>query len=152
MTVNGDEIPRGGVAGPALTVLCVDDNPSIADAVRIKLSRSRGLRFAGWLDSAAGLIDEARRQRPSLVLLDVDMPGPDPFAAVAELGRCCPGTRVVMFSGHVRSELVDRALESGAWGYVSKNDGEDELIGALESVGRGEVAFSGEVRATYGRG
>ncbi len=127
-------------------VLCVDDNPHVADALRLKLSRTELFRWTGWLPSADSLVEEAKRTCPALVLLDVDMPGRDPFDAAAELVEVCPETRIVVFSGHVRQELIDKALDAGVWGYVSKNDGEEELLKVLRLVAGGEVGFSPEVR------
>lgn len=132
-----------------LTVLCVDDNPDVAEALKIKLSRSQRFEWIGSLLAADTLVETAQRLCPALVLLDLDMPGRDPFDAASELIEHCPSTRVVVFSGHVRHDLVDRALEAGAWGYASKNDGEGELLHVMQEVAAGEVSFSPEVRATY---
>lgn len=137
--------------GEPMTVLCVDDNPHVAEALRVKLARSLDMRWQGWLSSADALVVTAERQCPTIVLLDVDMPGKDPFVALGELVERCPAVKVVVFSGHVRQELIDRALEAGAWGYVSKNDGEDELLRVIRAVADGEVALSPEVRSTYDR-
>ncbi|MBY0262722.1 MAG: response regulator transcription factor, partial [Phycisphaerales bacterium] len=135
--------------GEPMTVLCVDDNPHVAEALRVKLARAFDMQWQGWLSSADELVATAERQCPTIVLLDVDMPGKDPFAALGELVERCPAVKVVVFSGHVRQELIDRALEAGAWGYVSKNDGEDELLRVIRAVADGEVALSPEVRSTY---
>lgn len=137
--------------GQAMTVLCVDDNPHVAEALRVKLARSLDILWQGWLSSADELVHTAERLNPTIVLLDVDMPGKDPFVAVSELADRCPTAKVVIFSGHVRRELIDRALESGAWGYVSKNDDEGDLLKVIRAVADGEVAFSPEVRSTYDR-
>lgn len=133
-----------------LSVLCVDDNVEVAEALRVLLSRA-GFRHVGWLASAEGLIERAERDRPDLILLDVDMPGPDPLAVLPELCRALPEVRVIVLSGHIRRRLVDTAIERGAWGYVSKNDGEGELLDAIRAVAAGEFVLSSEVqRATAG--
>lgn len=132
-----------------VSVLCVDDNAEVAEAIRIKLSRLQGFAWTGWLPKADQLVEYAKQIRPQLILLDVDMPGLDPFAALAELSKHCPESRVLVFSGHVRGDLIERALDTGAWGYVSKNDGEDELLEALNRVAGGDFALSPEVRRVY---
>lgn len=130
-------------------VLCVDDNEHVADALRTKLSRTQDFEWRGWLPDATGLVQRVRAECPSAVLLDLDMPGPDPFAALAELVRQCPEVRAVVFSGLVKKDLIERAIEAGAWGYVAKSDGEEALIEALRRVMVGEVALSKEVQATW---
>jgi len=132
-----------------MSVLGVDDNAAIIDALRIKLARAGGFAWQGALSCADDLVETAIRLCPVLVLLDLDMPGKDPFAVLAELVEKCPDTKVVIFSGHVRSDLVHRAIDAGAWGYVSKNDGADDLISALRRIAVGELALSPEAQRVY---
>ena len=132
-----------------IRVLCVDDNPRVAEALKIKFSRIKGFHWRGWLPGAEGLPERAAAESPVMVLLDLDMPGPDPFDALAEISEKSEDVKVVVFSGHVRKELIERALDAGAWGYVSKNDGEQALIDALRTVAAGEVAMSPEIQDTW---
>jgi DNA-binding NarL/FixJ family response regulator len=135
---------------PPISILCVDDNAHVADAVRIRLARVGGFEWKGWLPDATNLVERARSDCPTIVLLDVDMPGRDPFDASLELAGTCPDVKIVVFSGHVRRELIDKAVEAGAWGYVSKNDGEDVLVDVLRMVADGQFGLSPEVRAAFG--
>ncbi len=130
-------------------VLCVDDNPAVTDALRVKLGRSNEFEWRGSLHSADDLLDRCERERPAIVLLDVDMPGKDPFEALAELTARAPDIIVLIFTGHVRKDLIERALDCGAWGYVSKNDGEDELLAAMKRAANEELALSPEAQRTY---
>jgi DNA-binding NarL/FixJ family response regulator len=132
-----------------LTVVCVEDNPLVAEALRLKLSRHREFRWTGWADNADALLEKCKGACPSIIILDLDMPGKDPLEAAEELQDICPTSRVVVFTGHVRVELIDRAIDAGVWGYVAKSDGDDALIEAMCKVAEGEFAFSPEVRATY---
>ena len=129
------------------TILCVDDNRHVADALRVKIGQERTLEWLGWLPDATDLVAKVVAESPTIVLLDLDMPGRDPFEALAELSDIGTGTRTLVFSGHVRKELIDRAIEAGAWGYVSKSEGEEALLDAIEKVLGGEFTLSPEVRA-----
>jgi len=130
-----------------IDVLCVDDNEQVAWALRRKLGFTEGFKWKGWLPSADDLINKAKEESPNMVLLDLDMPGKDPLSALSELTDTCPDVRVVVFSGHVSAELINKAIESGAWGYVSKSDGEEALISALRDVAADRFALSAEARA-----
>lgn len=132
-----------------VAVLCVDDNPRIAEALRTKLSRTDGFRWGGWLPRADQLVLRAPHDGIHVVLLDLDLPGRDPFDAMLEFCRTCPDVKIVVFSGHVRKDLIDRVIECGAWGYASKNDGESALLDVLRRVVAGEFAMSPEVRSTW---
>ncbi len=132
-------------------MLGVDDNEQVGRALAMRLAQEPDLLWIGLLRSADALVEEAARLRPNIVLLDIDMPGKDPFRALQELTAKHPETRVVMLSGHVRRELIDRAFESGAWGYLSKHDEMARIAEALRRVMAGEVVMSPDVvAAMYG--
>jgi DNA-binding NarL/FixJ family response regulator len=139
-------------ADTPISVLCVDDNPLVTDAVAAKLRAAGGFAWLGCLPSADDLVGAAERLKPAIILLDVDMPGADPFEAVRALVEGGSASRVIMFSGHVRADLLERAIGSGAWGYVSKCDGEDAMLEGIRSVARGEFALSPEALAVCERG
>ncbi len=132
-----------------IRVLIVDDNVLVVEGVRMKIKREPSLEWVGHLPNADDLIVTALRRRPDVVLLDIDMPGRNAFEALAHLRELFPQIRVVMLSGHVRRELIDRAVESGAWGYVAKTDGVEAIICAIRRVAAGEFALGPEVAATY---
>lgn len=133
-----------------IRVLCVDDNPLVAEALAMHLEGAGGFDWIGQRPDATSLASAAVELAPDLVLLDVDMPGPDPLEALVELGRIAPSARVVVLSGHVRRELVDRALEAGAWGYLSKGESPRAILEALRRVHAGEVVIGSDARASLG--
>ena len=70
---------------------------------------------------------------------------------VSELAAACPSARVIMLSGYVRSDYIDRAVEAGAWGYVSKNENTETILAAIQQVARGGFAMGSEVEAELRR-
>ena len=141
MTINGTA---------PLRVFCVDDNPLVAEALKIQLRDSGDLTLHGTAPDAQSFLTAIRGNCPDVVLLDIDMPGKDPFEAIGDLEHVCPRSRVVMYSGHLRPDLVDRALDAGAWGYVAKSDGIDELMQAIRAAASGVMGFSRSVRSLNG--
>lgn len=133
-----------------IKVLCVDDTATIIDAVQKKLELEGGFAWVGSLPSADHLVEEVGARRPHVVLLDIDMPGRDPFEALAEMAGRYPEVRVVMLSGHIRRELIDSAFAAGAWGYLSKNDSVAEIPSGIRRVQLGELVMSREVRSVFG--
>lgn len=128
-----------------IRVLCVDDNPFVADGIRIRLALHEGFEWAGHLPTADQMIQEVGRLRPHVVLLDIDMPGVDSLHALGDLSAMHPGVRTIIVSGYERDDYLDKAVESGAWGYVSKNDGPDQIITAIREVHAGRFAFGPSV-------
>lgn len=139
--------PGGGTGGgkaqeaPA-PVLLVDDEPAIRAICRVNLEGD-GFRVLEAEDGVEAL-EEVRRQRPSLVLLDVMMPGVDGWG-VAEQLATDPGTRdipVVFLSARAAPEDRLRAQQLGAVGYVVKPFDPIDLArivrNVLERIARGE--------------
>jgi two-component system, NarL family, response regulator DesR len=124
-----------------IRILCVDDNPAVIEALRLKVSLEPDLAWAGHLESADHLQDEVERAHPDVVLLDVDMPGTDPFEALRAISDAYPDTRTLMFTAHAKGELVDRAVGAGAWGYLLKSEGATALVNAIRRVSLGEVVI-----------
>lgn len=132
-------------------VLCVDDNELVADSVRRRLQMEPAYSWAGWFRHTDELLADGAARAADVILLDIDMPGQDTFGVVRRLGETAPDARVVMFSGYVRSDYIDRAIEAGAWGYISKNDGIDEVLDAVRQVALGEFALSRDAFTEQGR-
>jgi DNA-binding NarL/FixJ family response regulator len=128
----------------AIRVLCVDDNQMVAEALQRRIQLESRFEWVGWMPGAEGLLEEVRKTRPHVMLIDIDMPGRDTFEVVHELAQVVPDARAMMFSGYVRGDYIDRAIEAGAWGYVSKNASIDEVLAAIEQVARGEFAMTAE--------
>jgi DNA-binding NarL/FixJ family response regulator len=128
-----------------IRVLCVDDHEFLADGLRARLALAEDLEFVGWLPTAQGLLAKVKETGADVVLLDIEMPGPDPFEAIEDLHARHPDTRVLVLSAYVRDHYFESAVEAGAWGYLSKGDSPDSLIAAIRQAARGEFAFSPEV-------
>ena len=103
----------------------------------------------GQLPDADNLLNEVKRTHPHIVLLDLDMPGKSAFVAMREIGDSGDDVRVIVISGHVRQDLIDRAVEAGAWGYISKSEGTDSIVSAIHRVLGGEFVLGPEVRHQF---
>jgi DNA-binding NarL/FixJ family response regulator len=135
-------------------VYCVDDNPLVSEALKVQIDRASDFRWIGCAGNADDLLSEMaaiadQDECPDIVLLDIDMPGRDPFEAIVELRQMCPDTKVLMYSGLVRREWIERAMECGAWGYVAKSDGEQALLAAMRAAMADEIAFSPEAQRAF---
>jgi DNA-binding response OmpR family regulator len=133
---------RGRPARPAPLVLLVDDERSIRTICRVNLE-SDGLAVHEAKDGAEAL-EEVGQERPSLVLLDVMMPGVDGWKVAEELAgdAATSDIPVVFLSARAADEDRLRAQELGAVGYIVKPFDPLELAGivreVLERVARGE--------------
>jgi DNA-binding NarL/FixJ family response regulator len=132
----------GSTPREATRVLCVDDNALLVRSLQDLVESNPSLTWAGSLNRADELLEACKRECPDVVLLDIDMPGADPFQALRRLDAECPETRVIMLTAYATPEYIERAVERGAWGYVSKFDTSATLIKAIRTVSEGEGYFS----------
>jgi NarL family two-component system response regulator LiaR len=125
-------------------VLVVDDHGFVREGLRARLALEPDLEWVGSLESAQGLLPQVEATTPGVILLDIDMPGSDTFAAMEELRVRFPGVKVLMLSAHIRDTYIDAAVKAGAWGYMAKSDSTDSIIDGIRKVARGEFAFGAD--------
>lgn len=129
-----------------IRILCVDDHAFLIDGLKARFGMERDLELVGRLSSAEGLAAAVKEHRPDIVLLDIEMPGPDPFEAASDLKRLYPDTKVVILSAYVRDHYLSAAFRAGAWGYFSKSDEAEEIVNGLRQVARGEFTLGPKVQ------
>jgi two-component system response regulator DesR len=128
-----------------IRVMCVDDSQVVAESLGRRFRIEKDLEWAGWLQDTGGLRESLGGSPPDVILLDVDMPGTDPFQLIVEIKNLSPGTRVAMLTGHVRREYFDRAVDSGADGYICKDDDPSTIVGHIRRLADGEFVVSQEL-------
>ncbi len=129
----------------------VDDNVLAAQALERYFKRSGLIRWLGWCGDPAEAVERVAELKPDVVLLDVEIPGADCFAALQEMVSLRPSLRVVMFSGHAQTDLIDRALREGATGYIVKDDPVDAITPLLVDASRGQCVLSSTASSVYMR-
>ena len=127
-------MPRRRLSGQdlpvALSVLIVDDSLQFR-AAAAELLAERGLNVLATAADANQALEEVADACPDGILLDINLPGPDGFAAATALAAVCPTARILLTSAnfaHVPEELL-RA--SAATAFVSKEDLADADLDAL---------------------
>ncbi|MCC6679035.1 MAG: response regulator transcription factor [Phycisphaerales bacterium] len=136
---------------PVLRILCVDDNRLVGEALQRRLAVEPTLEWLGQVTDGRAVEETVRGLRPDIVLMDVDMPDVDTFDIVERMSIGEPAIRILMFSGHVDVGYINRALDSGAWGYLSKNDDVASLIECIRRAADGDVVLSAEAEAVHRR-
>jgi DNA-binding NarL/FixJ family response regulator len=130
-----------------IRILCVDDHAFLVEGLKARLELESDLECVGRLATAENLADEVKKTRADVVLLDIEMPGPDPFDALSELRRVNEDVRVVILSAYVRDHYIDSAYKAGAWGYFCKSDQMDAIVEGIRKVAGGEFAMGPKVQA-----
>ena len=122
----------------SVRVLIVDDHAVVRSGLRLVIEREEGLEVAGEAGTAEDAVRSMERIRPTLVLMDLEMPGMGGLEGTRRLHDLHPAVPVVVLSMHGEADDVRRAFEAGASGYVLKTAVDDDLIRALRAVSAGE--------------
>lgn len=130
-----------------IRVLCVDDNPDICTMLQLVLAAEPDMRWVGTLAAADELVAEVRRHTlmdaPLVVLLDATMPGKNAIDALREVCELFPPVQTILYSGHDDQAFIERAMDAGAWGCISKDEPPPEIVRAIREVAAGRVWWPG---------
>lgn len=120
-----------------ITLLLADDQALVRGAMAALLGLEEDLEVVAEVGSGDAVVEAARRTRPDVAVLDVEMPGLDGIAAAGLLREEVPETKVLIVTTFGRPGYLRRALEAGASGFVVKDTPSDELAEAVRIVAKG---------------
>ncbi len=132
--------PAGGPAAPAgarIRLLLADDQALVRGALAALLELEPDLTVVAEVGRGDAVVPAARRTRPDVALLDVEMPGLDGIAATAQLRAALPGCRVLVVTTFGRPGYLRRAMHAGASGFVVKDTPARQLADAVRRVAAG---------------
>ena len=136
----------------ALRIALADDQALVRAGLRALLER-QGLVIVFEADSGAALLDQLVLQQVDVVLSDIRMPGVDGIEALQQLRERGDTTPVLLLTTFDDSELLLRATEAGAQGFLLKDAAPEDLRDAITRVARGETLLqpvsTEPVRARY---
>ncbi len=124
-----------------MRVLIADDHTLFRDGLR-GLLEARGLEVVGEARNGREAVEQTRRLRPDVVLMDLNMPDLDGLAATRLISAQQPDVKVVILTASEEDADLFDAIKSGAQGYLFKNLAPDELVGLLDGVARGQPALT----------
>jgi DNA-binding NarL/FixJ family response regulator len=117
-----------------IRILVVDDHFMVRMGLCASLNVEPDMEVIAEVGSGQSAVDAYRKHRPSLVIMDVRLPGLSGADATAAIAQEFPEARVLMLSTHSGEEEVYRALQAGARGYVLKSVMREELLRAIREV------------------
>ena len=139
--------PPAAMNDEKIKVFLVDDQAMIRAALKSFLAQRERFEVVGTSNDARRAIEEIETARPHVVVLDITMPGLSGLDAIPLIRKRSPRVKIIMLTHHEGESFVERALRSGAEGYLSKDSDPAELAVAIEAVHRGDPFVSPRVAA-----
>lgn len=119
------------------TVSIVEDNDLLRGTLARLIDREEGFSCISQYPSAEAALESLPKDKPNVVLMDINLPGMNGVECVRKLKTLAPETQVMMLTAYEDTENIFNALAAGANGYLLKRAPRAELLDALREVVRG---------------
>lgn len=120
-------------------ILLVDDHEVVRLGLKALIDRHSHFEVVGEAGSAREAVEKVELLRPDVVVMDIRLPGASGIEACEEIVERFPETKVIMLTSYAEDEMLFSAIRAGASGYILKQIGGEDLVRALEAIGRGEA-------------
>lgn len=130
--------------GGPIRVVIVDDHAVVRSGLSAFLMSFDDLELAGQARSGEEALQVARRVQPDVILMDMVMPEMDGAEATLAIREELPEAQVIALTSFKDEDLVRRAMEAGAIGYLLKDTTADELADAIRAAVHGQPTLSRE--------
>jgi len=123
-------------------IVIAEDQRILRDGLRALITAAEDLEVVAEAGDGLDAVRCVENCSPHLILLDLSMPRMDGLAAIREIKRKSPGTKILLLTVHDTEEYIVRAFQLGANGYCLKDAARSELLIAIRSVIAGKPYLS----------
>jgi DNA-binding NarL/FixJ family response regulator len=123
-------------------ILVVDDHPIVRQGMAQLINREQDLEVCGEAEEASAAIAAIESLRPDIVTVDLSLNGPDGIDLVKAIRMRFPALPLLILSMHDELTYAERALRSGANGYIMKQEATTRVLTALRRILGGDVYLS----------
>ena len=128
-----------------LRIVLADDHEIMREGLSALVDREPGLQVVAAVGDGRATVEQVRRQRPHVVVMDVGMPELNGIEATRQIRSEAPDTKVVALSIHADRRFVAGMLEAGASAYLLKGGAFRELVAAIRAAVAGQFYLSSEI-------
>jgi DNA-binding NarL/FixJ family response regulator len=126
-------------------VMIVEDDQEIRNSFTLIVNSSQKFMVVSAYGTAEEAISSINRDKPEIVLMDIELPGVNGIQGTKTIKEKSPHTDIIMVSVYEDSELVFEALKAGASGYITKSANYMELLTALDEIVKGGAPMSSRI-------
>ena len=122
-----------------LKIMLVDDHEVVRLGIKALLSNFPAYEVVTEASDAEEAVTKALEYKPDVIIMDIRLPGRNGIEATKDIIEELPDTKIIMLTSFAEDDLLFDAINAGAYGYILKQIGSDDLINALDAIGRGEA-------------
>ena len=137
------------VSANALSVLLVDDHTVVRTGLSLILQKDPIFRIVGEAANSAEAVALTQRERPDIILLDLDLGDESGQDLIPILQESAENTRIVVLTGSRDEQAHHQAVAAGALGVVGKNEMHSVIVSAIKQVHAGEAWLSPRLTANF---
>jgi NarL family two-component system response regulator LiaR len=130
-----------------IKVLIVDDHKVVRQGLRFLLEQEDGIEVVGECADGPTAVQAVRTLQPTVVLLDLFLPGQDGIAVLTQIKQDRPATEVLMLTSSADEEHLLSAVRAGALAYLPKTAGVDQVVTSVRAAARGESVLEPRIAA-----
>lgn len=133
----------------SVRILVVDDYEPWRDFIVNTLKKEPGLQVIGKVSDGSAAVQQAHQLQPDLILLDIGLPTLNGIEAATRIRGSSPSSKILFVSENRAVDIVEKALSTGAGGYVIKSDAAGELLPAIKAVLEGKRFISARLTGDF---
>jgi two-component system NarL family response regulator len=128
-----------------IRIMIVDDHPIVRQGFAGMIATEPSLQVVAEAGNGAQAIEEFRKHRPDITLMDLRMPGMSGVQAITEIRKEFPNSRIIVLTTYDGDEDIYRALQAGALGYLLKDMYCDQILEAINTVHSGRRSIPSQI-------
>jgi DNA-binding NarL/FixJ family response regulator len=133
-------------------IVLADEHVLFRQGVKKIISDMPGIQVVGEADDGLEAVALIKEMLPDLAVLDISMPYLSGIEAAREVKKSLPNTKILILTMHKNKEYLYHAIAAGAQGYLLKEDSDEELFAAIETIRKGAIYVTKGLSAFLSRG
>jgi DNA-binding NarL/FixJ family response regulator len=129
----------------SIKVLIAEDHDVVREGLKILIKSDPEIEIAGEADNGHAAVRLAKKLQPDVVLMDLAMPRANGLDAARDIQLHSPASKVLVLSAYKDEDTIQKVLDAGVSGYMTKHSAADELLTAIREVGKGNRYYSSAI-------
>jgi two-component system, NarL family, response regulator LiaR len=124
-----------------IRLLVADDHTMVREGLAAILANYPDIEVIGQAADGLQAVEIIKKEKPDVVLLDMQMPKQDGLTSIPKIKDVSPATRILVVTAFDENDMVYQAIKAGALGYILKDATRDQLVQAVRDVDQGRASL-----------